>query len=390
MIHFLFILSFVLTFSSTSYAGISTNGGSLTKDQNNVWYLGDQTVRYCVEHDSTSPIVQDEVRQLIRHAINDWKDFFKKYQLDQLAFDNLKNHSQLKLSLKFEEQKSCDEDPELLRFIFSDEVPYLKSGITIDEIKNSLALAIRSDYNHKTYRNGGVVWIRDVPLTKRQLKHLLLHELGHIFGMEHDSVYVMDTHVADQIVKTNYSALHGFIESPTWVYRLRPGDIIDFSSNGHMDTSYESNFLLSLFKIVFNFDNPNHHSAQLFVENAYGGSSTWKMNMQFVEAETSRTVQMQGDFLHAEINHNDTKGRRGPVLYTNWYCQSCEPDGTQYRRYLDPYPSILEATGSFKYNNIVYPAILENRKGILLRIFITDHQTWWTSQNYFSSSVVFK
>ena len=388
----IFFLAALACAGLQSFAGISTNGSHLTVDQNNVWYLGEAPVPYCIERDASFPFSPEETEVLVKESIETWVQFFQKHELDKLSFTHLKDGKSLKLALNFEYQGRCsltEEHPELLRFYLGTKAPE-KKGLVIDSGHGALALAIREDYNHDTYRNGGAIWIKNWGMTKLQTKHFLLHELGHVFGMEHDSVYVMDSKLADNVVVKSKSIFYGQIESPTWIYRLSDGDVVDFTANGRSEGKYEPNFLLLLFKDLFGFGSGAHHSVRLHFEKTVGEYPSWNMTVKFKEKESQKTREMKGLFLCSTPDYNLVKGWRGPVLYTKWFCESCPKEGRYYQRYLDHRPSGLEATGAFVHNGTTYPAILENRKGLLLRIFITDRGLWWTSQNYFSSSAVLK
>src|SRR5207245_511209 len=74
----------------------------------------------------------------------------------------------------------------------------------------------------------------------------LLHQLGHVFGMPHNSVFVMDEHVAGTFFETESQVpferdwyadpilpfLFGHIESPSWPYRWREGESLELTFNG--------------------------------------------------------------------------------------------------------------------------------------------------------------
>ena len=382
MMKMILTLCILLFTNQNSFAGISTNGGNLTSDQNNVWYLGDKPVRYCIENHPRFPLNLKESQALVRESIDDWIQFFKKYGLDKMSFDDLKNHGSAKLSLNFIEVP-CDNDPELLRFQLGTDQPSIKESLSIDSRQNALAMSIRKDYNHETYRNGGIVWIRNWSFNKAEAKHLLLHELGHVFGMQHDSIHVMDSQVADNIRIRKNSKFLGMIESPTWIYRLNPKDTIDFTANGRVKGNLEPNFLLLLLRDVFGFERENNHSLSLHVESAEGPYPSWNLKVELTEDETGKKVEMQGNFMQVVVAGSKIAGSQGPTLYTEWQCTNCKENGRHFQKHLDTRPSGLEATGSFTYKGVTYPAILENRKGILLRIFITGKNLWWTNQNYF-------
>jgi len=384
-----FLKYFFIFVSLNCYAGISTNGGNITTDQDNVWYLGDKPINYCIERSPAFSLNTNESRELVRESINDWLRFFQKYGLDQMEFNSLKDGMSLKLSLQFNELDKCNDDPELLRFELGASDSDVRRALALDNQVNALALAIRQDYNHETYRNGGRIWIRNAYLEKEQIKHLVLHELGHIFGMAHDSVFVMDTEVADNIRTKTHQQFFGKIESPGWVYDLNSGDEINITAGGRVGKEAEPNFILLGFTDIFSFNRKNSHEARLKVDRGSSPFPMWDAKLTFREVESNRTIEMKGKLLFSEAYHDNIRGNKGPVLYTDWHCSTCK-SGSHYRRQLDPRPIGIESSGRFIYNGVAYPAILENRKGLLLRVFITSSTLWWTTQKYFSSTASMK
>ena len=213
----LFVLSLSLIIvSPIAFAGISTNGSVLTLEENNVWFLGSKPIEYCIENNNRVPTTK--IREIVRTSIRQWQQFFKKYELDKKEFQNLAGFRNLKVALQMHEVATCTKPSEQLRFLFGVETNEVFQALAKDE--GALALATRGDYDHVTYRNGGQIYVGSFENDAVKIHQMVLHELGHIFGMAHDSVSVMDSRLAYQILeRRSPPPSFGVIETPRWPYR---------------------------------------------------------------------------------------------------------------------------------------------------------------------------
>lgn len=295
-------------------SGFSTNGGTPSADQGNVWFLGEEPVEYCVE--SLRSENRSAAAAMVREAIDDWIAFFHKYELDQFSFGALAGKPGLKLALNFREVEKCTRPEHQIRFLFGVKTPEVERALETEV--NAFGLALRRPYDHQTYRTGGQVYLRELHFTGSRLKHLILHELGHVFGMEHDSVFVMDERVVDLVrgLTNSYTEL-GKIESTTWPYRLQEKQRIDFSANGRKEGRYEPNFVIVFLRDLFGFPKDGFHSAGLDLSFEGGPAPSW--------------------------------------------------------------------LASFRFEGTTYPAVLEQRKGLILRIYVPQVDMWWSTENYVSS-----
>ena len=370
-------------------AGISTNGTSFVVDQNNVWNLGAAPVEYCVDTHRGFPLSRETTRRIVRESFDDWRKFFVKHGLDRMEFDQLPGGRALGLSLEFREVESCGESSERIRFVFGAITPEISKALEHQE--HALGLTIRGDYDHESLRNGGIVWVRSSPISESAYKHLILHEVGHVFGMEHDSVYVMDSKTAENVsLRQRNQILLGQIESPTWPYRLRDGDTIDFTFIGRKSGNYEPNFLLPFLRETIEFAREGFHGVTLSVKARQGMAAAWDLKLAFKELDSGREAAFEGAFGIRPMVQNLVRGTRGPVLYTKWSCSACSPSGLSYARYLDPRPSGLAADGYFKRNGRVYPASLTptggQHGGLSLKMFVPEKSGWWTVDGYWGTS----
>ena len=367
-----------------AYAGISTNGGAFTEDQNNVWNLGDRPVPYCVEVHPDFPLSNQEVESVIRESIDNWRAFFVKYGLDKLKFSSLTGNDARGLSLNFQRTDECSTN-ETIQFKIG------VMGKLVDRALDSgghagLGLAIRQTFDHATYRNGGIVWIRNWPFDRASFKHMVLHELGHIFGMEHDSVHVMDAKVADRILDCVATPeLLGRIETPTWPYKFINNETIDFTFIGRKAEKSEPNYLLTALTNEFGFNTDHSHKLSLLPRRLSPPFYGWKLTLEIQELQTLRTIRLQGLFRASLPRYNSWDGMRGPVLYTTYYCPHCGPNGARKLRHLDPESGDMEAPGVFireDQPSNVYPAVIDIKKGLSLQVFIPSESDWWSTIHY--------
>jgi hypothetical protein len=222
-VRFLALFSGLFPVSQIAFGGSESHGGDLARDQDNPWFLGDAPVEYCivVAQGFRTPNGED-LTQVVAQSIDKWRAFFTARGIDRGVFRKVKingSEETVGLALNFVLKQRCDTPSKQLRILFGVTDDPLISQAT--SLGNALAASVRGDYDHSSYRTGGVIWVRNAGSNVHHaLEHLVLHEFGHIFGMRHDSVFVMDTNVADQ-VKTAQSQPHegkyfGNIEAPYW------------------------------------------------------------------------------------------------------------------------------------------------------------------------------
>ena len=379
---FTFALAFLI--SNVALAGTFTNGSDFTSDNENVWFLGLEPIEYCIERSPQFRIPHDRAREIVREAFADWRAFFIKYGLDQLKFEGIAKGRSLGIAIDAKEVAACTKPATQVRFLFG--VDSLESLDARRSHPSALALSIRGAYDHTTFRNGGQLWFRNwLDWNETKLKHIVLHEIGHVFGMPHDSVYVMEKQAADfAALLASTDRTLGQIESPTWPYRLRAGDTVDFTTDGRKDKRFEPNFLLVFIQNLLGFERDGWHSVQLRARDADTAVPMWKLDVTFRERGTGKELTLGGQFFIRGEPIRSPKGLRGPELYTRYDCRNCASGTHMDLHYLDPLPSGLEAEGSFTHpvTKVVYPAILDDRKGAFLRIFVTERKQWWTVDNY--------
>ena len=374
------LVSFFLNFAQASH---STNGGVLRADNNNVWFLGDEPVEFCIEGSPAFPYNRRQVTELVYKSIQEWREFFHKYGLDRLAFSGLKNDRSLGLALNFKEVPTCTRPDQQIRFIFGSVTPEVADALKYQD--RALALAVRGPYNHDTYRTGGQVWVRNFNHKAHHLKHLILHELGHVFGMEHDSVHVMDDRSLERMIKgPQYDFSFGTIETSVWPYRYEPGDLVRFTESGRLAGKYESNNILDPIGEYLGFTEGGHHALVMEKAADMNPNGPVPVRLLFEEAESGRRIQMRGEFEQDDVPMRNMSGVRGPVFYTVWHCHTCG-SGKEGTRYLDSMPSGGNLSGTFVFNGQKLPAIIELKKGFQLRVHFPEQNVWFSTEFYRTS-----
>lgn len=186
-----FILIAALMFSVNSYSGWSSGGGELIGDTQNPWFVKNtKEIKYCVEIDEANFGQTRAIsEQRIENAIQYWKKEFAGHSL------NL----QLKVASQSFVKGSCSTDTGL-RFQFG--VLTEEQKEKMGDISRIIGVAVRTDYDKENLRGKGFIYIAPSrgPLKIESeeivaepwaqydgelLELILIHEMGHVFGLPH-------------------------------------------------------------------------------------------------------------------------------------------------------------------------------------------------------------
>lgn len=378
-----------------AFAGEVNNAGELTRDQDNVWFVGDDPVKYCIDSDPNFGFDRDGLRDLVREALADWAAFFRRYGLNQAAFGvggtlsgSFPDGLRRKLSLTFHESTNCNraEAPLLLTF-GTTPAPITPS---LAAAPNEVGAAIRTAYDHLTYRAQGYIWIKSSPtadvgeagragfswgLHRSALKHLLLHELGHVFGMRHGSVPVMRQDVADVIRDSvrwpSQESRLGRIETATDRYRYLIGETIDLCAESEEGGTFDipegscGNFRLPDEILEhYSLAKSGHHKLLLRI------AALDSLNLTLAPSGAPAV-----DFsIEADRDWKPGSARLGPGIYTSWLCDGCVSPQF-FRAPLDLASDIRPFDGSIAMFGTKRAIVFD--RGTFWRVFNPSAGTWW-------------
>lgn len=394
---------FCLLFTQLSFAGggWSGNGGgsASTYDFNNMWFLGAEPVPYCMIVGKGSFPSRDALHMMIKQSAQKWGEFFNRYDLkkgiSEISKEQFPDKLERSLSLQFTPSSDCTDvekfcspeqtNPDACHQALSQKVLFL-FGKPNTVVENFLKMnaktdgaSIRTDYNHKTYRSGGIVWINQLKVTGwSQYFHMILHEMGHVFGMKHDSCWVMAKDVTDFL--NGWTGLGGLgqIEAPNWPYSFKKEDHLIFTDQRSQGANskpgyYPNKYFLAGLWDKFGFS--ENDSFRLSGSILYASKSSLKLSISFEEEASGKTISMEGD-LTEKYNNNDFS--YVPSLYTSWINRFV-PTVTEMKTvYLSNQWSSDNLQGSLAWENQTVPVTLERKRGLVLSLFFAQTNRWLT------------
>lgn len=194
----------------------SSGGGNIFGDQLNPWFIQNtKTVNYCVKiSPEFSDIGEDRVVEIIEDSLKYWKDAFADYETNY-STEMYEEGVILKLGTQvFIRQAACDSKTDL-----TFQMGFLSEAQRKEiNYKQLLGLAQRTAYDTVNLKAKGFIYIAPEngelrPLSPKLhpkpwshkknlvLKYSLIHEIGHIFGLQDDH-YGNDHLMGAKIVET--------------------------------------------------------------------------------------------------------------------------------------------------------------------------------------------
>lgn len=192
-----FFATLICIFAQSASAGWISSGGESLIYTRNPWFVKNtQVVEYCIEMDESSfSITKSEVEKLIVESLTFWRDEFEKnnsgkeesgftkiatQQFKYLAQCQNKTPLVFKLGLKTLNAQEIDHLIEPKKFI----------GVTVRKeydlvnLQGSGIIYISADKGTDAYNNNGQL-VSEAWKSPTLLRYVLIHELGHFFGIAH-------------------------------------------------------------------------------------------------------------------------------------------------------------------------------------------------------------
>jgi hypothetical protein len=226
---------------------ITSGGGYIYGYETNPWFLGNvDTVKYCIDMDEDHfGISRAKAEESIERAVALWKKSFKG-----ATFENHREEpaGTLVIGTQDFEQVSCDEGPVDIRFQLGKLTTEQRK--IIKNPRQYVGVTVQEQYDEEQMRGRGFIYIAPETGDLRPdaddlannfwryddqilLDSVLLHELGHVFGLSHDSssfpmaatfcedmvtngsIANMENFKTDSLLKAmvNFDSIQSFIES---------------------------------------------------------------------------------------------------------------------------------------------------------------------------------
>lgn len=189
-----------------------SSGGELFKDANNPWFLKNTpTVKYCVQVDTSSfSASKEKVEGLIVKALAQWQKDFVLWKVSPTS-GGIGTQNFIK--------SECSADTPLVfklgyGTLSADDLEYLSSA------QQYVSIAVRTDYDEEQLRGRGFIYIGsdrgparfegradlvDAPWQYDGLLYrVLVHEIGHVFGVAHTGEGLMSAQFPEQILMRRY------------------------------------------------------------------------------------------------------------------------------------------------------------------------------------------
>jgi len=401
---------------SDDEGGWSGNGGGSRDESDNIWFIGNSPIKYCLAKSPNFPLKGAALKEIIDASITKWMKFFKSYELlnnnlaggfehprmNMLQFPDGLNR---KMSSNFSYTNDCDEAR--LQFLFG-----LENKVITNYKKfasdHPYGLAVRQKYDHKNFAHKGIIWIDQFSSDKKEIEHIVLHELGHIFGMKHDSVPVMDENLTSLLGKKPefISGFLGKIEADSWTYGLKKDRPIVMTStkgmrprrrrieNGQTEKlcgdnpTYTANRKIPR-KVLkgLNLNRRDCHKLSLTYLGDVGERrrAIKTFTLEIEELYSKRKAIFKGYFRMTEGSRPKFEGP-GVVTKLNIKKPLGNTRSTFNKLTLEKKPSMLPLTGTFNLGREAFAAKMTQNKGLVIELFIPEAKAWWTFKTHYNQN----
>lgn len=205
-------MSAVVGLSMANAGGWVVGGGELIGDNNNPWFLHNTAeVKYCLILDESNfGLSRQDSEKIIQKGFQFWMRQFAE------QFNTQPNFPIGRQTFK---QVECNQNPDI-QFQFG--VLDLEQLNKLKDMERKIAFTVRTDYDRVNMKGKGFVYISpeagplkvqnprvvDRPWSRSKsvfAQFVLIHELGHIFGMKHDSnLSIMEEGFVERFVSSEY------------------------------------------------------------------------------------------------------------------------------------------------------------------------------------------
>lgn len=225
---FVFLISIFITSTSWPNGSWIWTGGELFDHGKNPWFVENtKNVNYCVQFsDAEFSISKTETLELIQDSLNYWSDQLNNESLLNLGKQQspVSSTTGLKLATQnFIYNESCESVDLIFKFGYKlldkEERSVLKTA------NRYLGVAIRKTYDEVYLKGSGVIYITGdlgefsyVKTHKeiidqawkypKLLKYVIVHELGHVFGMPHSGSGLMSETFLDTLLIRNFAMVY--------------------------------------------------------------------------------------------------------------------------------------------------------------------------------------
>ncbi len=407
---------FAEALSADDEGGWSGNGGGSRDESDNIWFIGDSPIKYCFSKAKDYPLNGNQIHALIKTSIKSWVSFFDSYGLTNVNLAGGYPHPRLnslqfpsgenkKLTTEFAYTNDCSKAR--LQFLFGIENKIIKNYKKF-ATDHPYGLAVRQKYDHKNFAHSGVVWIDNFTKDKKEIRHMLLHELGHVFGMEHDSVPVMDEDMMKFLGSKRelLTSFLGKIESDSWTYSLKENHpIVMTSTKGRRPK--RRNHPTHELKQVCGGDptfTPNRQIPRP-VLRGFGlrKQDCHKLTLTYLgklgqgrKRNRAFTLEIEELFSKRKATFNGrlkpSQGRRpqitGPGVVTELKVD--RPLGKKQKVFkkltLEKSPNMLPLTGTFSLGQEKFAAKMTSYKGLVIELFVPEAKAWWTFKTHYNQN----